>query len=1474
MSSLPARLAELSPQKRELLLRELKKRKHEEAPRPPIRPRERRDEPFPLSYAQQRLWFLDQLEPGNPFYNLPGAIRLTGPLDEPALARSLAGVARRHEVLRTTFSSLSGLPVQRIGPPPDLPLPVVDVSALPTGDRAAATRALVAAAVRRPFDLAMGPVMRALLLRLGTGERILVFALHHIVADGWSLRILVREVTALYAAFAAGAPSPLPDLPVQYADYAAAEQEWLSGPVLAPQLAYWKRRLGGLPGPLDLPGDRPRPEVQTFRGARHPLGFPAETVAGLKELGRRQGATLFMTLLAALMVLLHRYSGREDLAIGTPIANRDRVETEGLIGFFVNTLVLRGELAGDPSFRELLARVRETTLGAFAHPDLPFERLVEELQPERDLRHSPLFQVLFAFQSLPEETRGDSDLRARALPVDSGTSLFELTLSLEETPRRLAGSIEYNTDLFDRSRMARLAGHLQVLLAALASDPDQRLSELPLLNRAERCQLLGEWNDTAAMPTSSPGDCLHQLFEAATEREPDARAVVTLAGALTRGELEERSNRLAHHLRRLGVGPEVPVGICLPRSLGMVTALLAVLKAGGAYLPLDPGYPRERLELMLADSGAPVVLSEERLLDRLPGSLPVVCLDRDAAAVSARPAARPASLAGPGNLAYLIYTSGSTGRPKGVAIEHRSAVALLRWAEAVFPGPERAGVLASTSICFDLSVFELFLPLGSGGTVILADNALELPFLSTIAEVTLVNTVPSAIAELVRGGGLPGSVRTVNLAGEPLPGALVEEIYATGGVAQVWNLYGPSEDTTYSTFTCVPRCGSGPPAIGRPVAGSQAFLLDTRQQLVALGIPGELYLGGAGLARGYLGRPELTAERFVPDPFSGEPGARLYRTGDLARHRPNGELAFLGRLDHQVKVRGFRIELGEVEAALEILPAVQRALVMARPEDQTLVAYVVPVARAGKPVPAELRAALRARLPEYMVPAGFVVLDAFPLTPNGKVDRQALAAIVPGEALPAPSASRALPRTPAEELLAGIWQQVLRRERTAVAVDDNFFDLGGQSLMATRMMSQVRDVFGVELPLRALFEAPTVAGLAARIEAARAAGAGLAAPPLVRVARDGRLPLSFGQQRLWFLHQLEPASAAYNMPSAVRLTGSLAVPALAWSLGEVVRRHEVLRTVFRLAGEEPTQVILPAGEVPAALPSTDLAALPPGTRERELRRLATAEARRPFDLAVGPLLRACLLRLAGSGEEHVLLLCLHHIVADAWSTEVLVRELVALYEVARQGHPSSLPDLPVQYADYAAWQRGWLAGEVLAAQIAYWRRSLAGAPPLLDLPLDRARPAMQTFRGGRRTLALSGEVLEAVRGRCRAEGLTPFMALLAVFELLLGRCSRQETVVVGTPIANRGRAELEELIGFFVNTLALRGDLTGDPTTRALLARVRETALGAYAHQDLPFEKLVEELEPERNLAHSPLFQVLFTFENAPPPAAGGSSAL
>jgi amino acid adenylation domain-containing protein len=1885
--NLTTRRAQLSAAKRALLEKRLTGRDAESAEHQTI-PRRRTHSYAPLSFAQQRLWFLHQLEPDGIAYNMPTALRLTGWLNTDALEWSINEIIRRHESLRTTFRLVDNQPVQIIAEQLTLRIPVVDLQSFPAAGLEAEVVRLATEEAQRPFDIETGPLVRARLLRLNAQEHVLIFTMHHIISDGWSLGVLVNEMAALYKSYVEGRPSPLAELAVQYADFAEWQREWLTKGNLQRQLQYWKEQLGGEIPVLEMPTDKPRPPRQSFRGAVRRFALSEELSAAIKRLSRQEGTTLFMTLLAAFQTLLHRYTNQTDILVGTGIANRNRAEIESLIGFFVNTLVLRTDFGGRPTFRELLGRVRDLTLGAYAHQDLPFERVVEELQPARDLSRNPVFQVSFALQNAPMQELELPGLALRTQEFESLTTRFDLECHMWDVPGGLQGFLFYSTDLFESATVERLLAHYRTLLETVVADADQRVAEIQFLTEDERRKLLVEWNQTEHR---GPRDvCVQQLFEEQAARTPGALAVESAGEQLTYAELNERANQLAHYLRRCGVGPEVLVGICVKRSNAMLTGLLAILKAGGAFVPLDPSYPAERLAFMLEDARLSVVLTEQRWLQRLPeGQAQLVCMDagrESFADESTKNLHNNVTLA---NLAYVIYTSGSTGTPKGVAVTHGSLINLVRWHQRVYEVSSADRATQVAGLAFDASVWEVWPYLTAGASIHIADEETRLSPEKLVAwlndELITVSFLPTPLAEAVLDERWPTQValRTLLTGGDRLRRAPRK-----GFPFRLANNYGPTENTVVTTWTFVAEDDGSEtqhhlseirPPIGRPVDNTQVYVLDEELRLAPTGVAGELFVGGENLARGYLNRPGLTAERFIPHPFSVEPGGRLYRTGDRVRLRGDGQIEFLGRTDEQVKVRGYRIELGEIEATLGEQEEVREALVVAREDgagEKHLVAYVVPRAEVqvvqeerthlaqqhlaqwrtlydetyahtettpdeplfnitgwnssytGEPIPSEemrewresslarilkskprrvleigcgtgllllqiaphcdayvgtdfspvaldyvrrqlasegldesrvrlsqrmahqfeeiedasfdavvlnsvvqyfpdldyflrvLEGALRAvrpggfiflgdlrnrrlletfhasvqayqasastdsatlkervrrnieteeellidpalfnalrerfpqiggvevslqrgrahneltrfryqvvlhvgetartvvcpivdwqkerlnpralrqfliekepetlgvrrvanarvradvrfiellnqsiasetlselreavskthedaidpeeiwslsetlpyevdvrwsdagageyfdivfrrrepgrqenlresfqslpeearapkalalyannplrgrlmrqliprlrghlekRLPDYMIPAFFVVLDALPLTPNGKVDRRALPA--PDEARPEQAGDFVAPRTAVEELLSRLWAEVLRVE--SVGMCDDFFALGGHSLLATRLVSRVRESFGVELPVRSLFEAPTVRELARHVEAALRDRTGTQAPPVVRVSREETIPLSFAQQRLWFLHELEPTSSFYNVPVAVRLRGRLQIDAMKRTLNEIVRRHESLRTSFPTVDAQPVQSI--ATTLVLDLPLHDLSTLPEQEREHEAQRRATEEARAPFNLAAGPLMRASLVRLGA--EDHVLLVTMHHIVSDGWSMGVLIREVGALYRAFVEDEPSPLAELAVQYADFAVWQRRWLAGEVFETHLRYWKRQLGGELPVLNLPTDKPRPEVQSFHGSSQSRQLPVQLADALNALAKREGVTLFMLLLAAFKALLSRYTEQSDIVIGSPIANRNRVELEGLIGFFVNTLALRTDLSGNPRFRELVGRVRAVALEAYAHQDMPFEQLVEQMQPERTMSRNPLFQVMFQMENTP----------
>ncbi|NPC83083.1 amino acid adenylation domain-containing protein, partial [Pyxidicoccus fallax] len=1269
-------------------------------------PRASREQPLPLSFAQQRLWFLDELEPGNPLYNIPAAVRLRGTLDVAALERTFAELVRRHESLRTTVHSEQGVASQLIHPEGHVPLARVDLSALPPQQREAEVLRLAYEEVLRPFELTRGPLLRTTLVRLSDSEHVLVLCMHHIVSDGWSMGVLVREVAALYAAFSQGRPSPLPELPVQYADYAVWQRGWLQGEELERQLTWWKQQLAGAPAHLELPTDKPRPPVRDRRGASVPVHVPAATWEALKALAQREDVTPFMLLLAAFQVLLHRHSGQEDISVGSPIAGRSRPETQDLIGFFVNTLVLRTRLEGNPSFRELLRQVRETTLGAFAHQDVPFEKLVEQLRPERDLGRSPLFQVMLVLQPDPLPGLSLPGLTLESVELESRTSRFDLNLALSESAQGLAGSLEYPTDLFESATMVRLVGHLHQLLQGVLAHPEQRIAELPLLSETERQQVLVEWNDTRA--PLAVDTCIHHLFEAQVARTPDAPAIGFEDAWLTYRELEERSNQLAWHLRSLGVGPEVRVGLCAERSLELVVGLFAILKAGGAYVPLDPSYPRQRLEWMLEDARPAVLLAQPALLTRLPETPGATVVALNDEALRGQPTRAPAPLATPDSLAYVIFTSGSTGRPKGAMNAHRAVVNRLLWMQQAYGLSGQDVVLQKTPYSFDVSVWEFFWPLMTGARLVLArpGGHQEPDYLvRLIAEqrVTTLHFVPSMLQVFLEEPELErcASLQRVVCSGEALSAELAQRCLQRLPGVGLHNLYGPTEAAVDVTaYPCVLEDSHRTVPIGRPIANTSIRILDAHLRPVPVGVPGELFIGGVQVGRGYLARPELTAERFIPDPFSSEPGARLYRTGDKARWLADGHIEYLGRLDFQVKVRGLRIELGEIEAALEQHPQVRQAVVVVREDatgDKRLVAYVVPPSGAQPPSTPEVRDFLKAKLPEYMVPSAFVPLEALPLNSSGKLDRKAL---------PAPDLSRSelrpayvAPRNDVEQRLCDIWAQVLGLKQ--VGIHDNFFELGGDSIISLQVVARARQA-GLSLSVRQLFQHQTVAQLALVVKSASAT---LAEQGPV----TGQVPLTPVQLQLL---RHDPAHAYHFNQSVLLASREPLEPArLQKALAHVVAHHDALRLRLRQHEGAWLQENVSPDEAPFHLLQVDLSSTPTSEQSAALE----AEASRlqaSFVLAQPPLLRAALFHL-GNGQQRLLLVA-HHLVVDAVSWRVILEDLESAYL------QETLPPKSTSFQSWARRLQAQAHSESLSSEAAlWWDESRAQVAPL---PTDASGP--------------------------------------------------------------------------------------------------------------------------------------------------------
>ncbi|MET9660090.1 non-ribosomal peptide synthase/polyketide synthase [Streptomyces sp. NPDC006510] len=1433
------------------------------APRPMARP-----ELLPLSYAQRRLWFINRMDPQDARYNLALAVRLTGTLDAAALRAALADVVARHETLRTVFPEVDGEPRQRVLDDwrPQLDTEYLGADALP---------AALAAEAGRGFDLSGEPPLRATLFSLGTDTHVLLLGLHHIAGDGWSLAPLGRDLSAAYEARLGGSAPQWEPLPVQYADYTLWQREILgdedrADSEMSRQLAHWKAALAGLPDQLELPADRPRPAVATFRGGRAPVRIDAALHRRLVRLAQQRSTSLFMVVRTGLAALLTRLGAGTDIPVGTAVAGRTDEALDDLVGCFINTLVLRTDTSGDPSFGELLDRVRETDLAAYAHQDVPFERLVEVLNPARSLSRHPLFQVMVTLQNNETARLGLPGLDVRPEDIGGGAVRFDLLLDLSErftadgTPDGLTGALDYSADLFDPATAQRITEQFVRVLEAGAADPGLPIGDIDVLGPQERHRVLEEWNDTAA---ELSGATLPALFEARAARTPDAVALLTENGTgacaeLSYGRLNARANRLAHRLIEAGAGPERFVALALPRSAELVVAMLAVLKTGAGYLPVDPDYPADRIAHMLADARPVLVVADDPEFDTGDPGRPVVDPADDpyrADASTLLPDTDPtdrdrlAPLT-PAHPAYVIYTSGSTGRPKGVVIPHSGLVNFLTAMTDRFPLGAADRLLAVTTVAFDIHTLEIHAPLIDGAGVVLADRATvrDPDALAALAErtgATLMQATPSLWQELVTGH--PERLRGLRMlvGGEALPPGLAAAMRELG--TEVTNLYGPTETTVWSTAAALTG-RPGAPAIGTPVRNTRAYVLDARLRPVAPGVAGELYLAGAGVARGYLNRPGLTAERFVADPFAPVAGARMYRTGDLARWAGDGNLEYLGRTDHQVKVRGFRIELGEIEAVLAAHPDVARAVVTVHAQgspDARLVAYLVPSGD-REPRLGAVREHAGAVLPEHMVPGAVVVLDALPLTPNGKVDRAAL----PDPEFGTDGAGRA-PRTPAEEILCGMFAEILGADR--VGLDDSFFDLGGHSLLATRLVSRIRTAFGVELPIRALFEAPTVARLIVHLDEAAAARRAPAAVP----DRPERIPLSFAQRRLWFINRFDEQSSTYNMPFAVRLRGALDAGALRRALADVVDRHQSLRTTFPEVDGVPCQHVLSAADAAPPMPVVV-------TTEERLPGELAAEAGRGFDLAAEPPLRATLFALAP--EEHVVLLLVHHIAGDRWSLAPLAGDLAAAYAARSAGEAPDWAELPLQYVDYTLWQHRVLGSDedpdsVISRQLAFWTEAVEGLPEELDLPTDRPRPARTDFRGDEITFELSPELHTRLAALARTHRASLYMVLQAGLAALLTRLGAGTDLPIGCAVAGRDDEALDELVGFFVNTLVLRTDTSGDPGFAELLDRVRRTDLAAFAHQDLPFELLVEKLNPERVAGRHPLFQIALGLQNATP---------
>jgi len=1431
MADLEKTLAALSPEKRRLL--ELKLKQKGAA-----------FNTFPLSYAQQRLWFIDQMNPGNPAYNIPVVLRLKGQLNEQAFHKAIETIIQRHESLRTTFSTVSGKGVQVVHKESKIDIEQNDLSQLSEQQIVGKVKERVQAF----FNLGKGPLGRISLFRVKSDEHILVVVKHHIISDGWSMGVLVNEFSHLYNAFAQNREPDLPALKIQYADYAKWQREWLSGERREKQMSYWKGVLRHVPV-LQMPTDFARPATMTTTGATVGADIDREVWEKLRETGRSEGATDFMVLLSVYAILLMRASGQKDFCIGTPVANRNRSNVEGLIGFFVNMLALRLQPEKHHTFRDVLKQVKQVTLDAFAHQDMPFEMLVEEIQPERSLNHTPIFQTTFSHTKAGDLKPDIKGLEIEEVEPENFSSKFDLALATTEMNGRLLVGLTYNSDLWSEQRMGRFAAQYVHLAKSLAQQPDKPCAEVAFLSAEEKKAVLGF---ARAESDFEPRPALLELFEESAATHGAQPAVVYEDKQITFSELRTQSNKLAHYLLQKGVAAESRVAVLLDRSVEIVSAILATWKAGAAYVPVDPNYPAERVNMILEDAQPQAVLTTKALADRFELSDATVFAFDDFAQWPRLPESDPAVERDARNSAYVIFTSGSTGRPKGVVISDGS---LLNLAENLHKtvyeplgnGPKRISLNAP--IAFDASVQQLVMVCYGHQLHILpqetrADGAAMVDYIRE-HKLQVVDCVPVQLRLMLNHGLLDGSrwrPEAVLPGGEAIDEQVWKKINSQSAV-RFYNVYGPTECSVDSSIFDCSRYPAKP-VIGRSVSAARYYILDASLQLCPIGTPGELYIAGNGLARGYLGNPAMSAEKFLPDPFAGIEGARMYASGDRARWLENGFAEVLGRVDSQVKVRGFRIELGEIESALQKHETVKHAAVVARKDDNgtsTLLAYLE--ARGKKPDVAELRAYLRELLPDYMVPAGYVILEKMPLTPNGKIDRRALP---DPTGIEEQSAQYVAPRDETEQKLAVIFAEILKKEK--VGATDNFFDLGGHSLLATQLVSKIRDVFKAELSLQQLFENPVVEAIAREITSAKEA----VSIDIPKADREKKLPLSYAQQRLWFLYKMTPESAVYNIPMALRLKGQLDISVVERVISAIAQRHDILRTTFIEKEGQPVQSVGSHSQV--AFKYTELS----GQKDTitKAKQLIAKLAATPFDLENGPLGKVKIMKVAE--DDYVLAIVLHHIISDGWSSGIFEQEFIAFYSAFSNGRDAALPQLEIQYADYAAWQRETVTEQSLAQQIAFWEKHIGKNPPRLNLPADYPRPEVKTTHGEIVEKILSKTLLDKLRKRARELDVTPFMFLMSAFFLFIKRYSGQDDFTVGTPVANRPTSQLQKLIGFFVNTIVLRRELSDSMTFSQHLRQTKELLLQAQNNQDVPFEMLVNRLQPERSTSHSPLFQVMY----------------
>jgi len=1445
MQDLNKILSSLSPEKRALLEKKLLKDA-------------KKYNSFPLSFAQKRLWFLDQLQPGSTAYNIPVAMKLNGELCIKSLEKGINTIIQRHEVLRSRFVTLNDTPMQTINNNFKFKIDYVNFKHIPSELRDSELKSALTENSKLYFSLDAENLFKIILFKCSENEHVLQIVMHHIISDGWSVGIFMKEFSLCYDAYRLGTEPILPKLTIQYADFAKWQSKWIESQDFKDQLLYWKKNMDPLPEALELPTDYKRQPIRRQKGNSFKSRISLELYHEAKKLANKEGISLFMLTLAVFKIILHKISGKNDITVGTPIANRNKNEIENLLGFFVNTLVLRTTVDANKSFLDLLKDIRQTALNSFDHQDMPFEKLVEELHPSRNMSQTPLFQVMFVYQGGSDGAIELNSLKIEPVEMESFIAKFDLTLSISESSTEGLGiSIEYDTDLFTESTIQRFISHYKKCLSEILLNPESKIYAISLLSESDLTKILTLWNNTGVL--NNREECFHELFESQVEKNPNQLAVQFKGQKITYADLDKKSNKLANYLIKKNVKPENIVGLLLDKSIEMIVAILAVLKSGAGYLPLDPSYPGERLSFMLIDSGAQLVITnnkEKSLLNKT--GVTFINIDIESELIENESIEKPLVNVNLDNVAYVIYTSGSTGNPKGTIITHSGIgnLSILHKNEFNINGESK--VLQFSSFSFDASVWEIIMALLNGATLQITDRDDIISgskLIDVISEYqTTIMTLPPAMLSILPETKLP-NLKTLITAGESVSSDLINKWSSEQNFI---NAYGPTEATICaSMFYCNDNTSKNTP-IGKPIYNIQLHVLDLDLNPTPIGIPGELYICSKGLARGYFNRPGLTAEKFVPNPFSENEGSRFYRTGDRVKYLEDGNIEFIERIDSQIKLRGFRIELGEIEVQVKSLNEVEDAVVIVKENsnfEKYLVAFYVS-SQINFTEQNYLKDRLRKNLPDYMIPAFFIKIDKIPITQNGKIDRKNLGSLsieshnYQNEYIAPSSAS--------EETLCNIFSQVLDISR--IGVNHNFFEMGGHSLLATKCISRIRESFGIDVPLNILFEYDNIQSIATYIDRLNNDKKQFNQSPIPIVSRTNNIPLSFAQERLWFLDQLDPSNSVYNIPSVVKIHGKLIIDRFEESLNIIIQRHEILRTLIQTVDGQAFQNIVNDFKTKVGL--IDLTDLSIKERNLELLDIIRYESNNPFQLEVLPLLRALLVKTGD--DEFVLVLTMHHIISDGWSIGIFVSEFSHIYTALTNNSPINLPPLKIQYADYADWQRKWLKDGETQKQLEYWDKQLYGIQPLLNLSTDRPRPSVQTFTGALRKFVVDSTISEQISKMAKDTNVTVFMVLIAALNILLYRYSGQNDICIGTPIANRNRLDLENLIGFFINTIVIRTDLSNCPTFLSLLKTIKETSLEAFNNQDLPFEKLIDSLEIKRDASHSPIFQVMFTYQNIP----------